>query len=302
MKRVLAMAAAAALGVIATIYLPPLISGSIDIEYLLISDELLELGETTIHDSFIMEISKIRRDSEEYQRLRVLVFQIRNVDWRDLPENSKYFFYNPVDGVRLKGEPSRFVYFKSSQPHVPLALTGKPVHGKELGFEITSSIPAGSRLAITLLLPLNDKAKEARQPIAIAKQYKSGEALSAAVESAKLDSWEALVIGLSLGITYASIWLVINIFLGNYSSGAHIVNSIFLKIFRRGFIPQTALIERAQRRLHERLRKLNIELDSALREKLRSLEPEDLDELRKTRGNLEQIRSKILKSLGDSSG
>ena len=221
-------------------YIGKLLVGKINLKCYQTSDIIAREGTSRVNEKLSLRISGVTYDGKDRDAVRVIKFLILNNDWQHLDAGAHFIFTHkgstpiPFDAVLN-------VSIECLTPTEDRILT-KTIEDRnsEPGFKIESDLPGHSTLEVTLALDIS-AFPEMTGDIIVKKSARKRERLhlitdpSSSMISVKVSHfvlWLACVAAL-----YSTAWLLINIYTGNYSTGAQIVDLIFRLIFSRGIIP-----------------------------------------------------------------
>ncbi|MFC1541593.1 hypothetical protein ACFL50_03990, partial [Candidatus Latescibacterota bacterium] len=215
------------------------LQGPVNLEYYKATDD--NYGQLSILDDKLkFTVTELTYKDKEYQTLRVLKYLIINSNSQNLESGAQFFF-----SIKDKQKPLEQTHvvdmnFKTNTPQKdPVLISRKDNEIWGPGFIFDSDLPGKSNAEITLVLngeaeELIDKEIELRKTPRKKERLQlitSPDKATLSMKASHFYIWIA-----SVAILYATMWLLINIFLGNQSTGTKIVDWILKKIFGKGFI------------------------------------------------------------------
>lgn len=168
---------------------------------------------------------------------RLVGMTVMNDDRRSLPGGEKFFFQvgdAPIPEEAIKN--MRFNSFSNGD-----LIDVQPLQHNRFGtgFEVVSGLPGLSQVSITLTLDVGNFPHLKTNPVQLKKQASSNGQLEVGKKPHTI-TFEVRMFIIWLvfvAVIYSASWLVINVILGNYSTGAKILDWISRTLFGHGFIP-----------------------------------------------------------------
>jgi len=182
--------------------------------------------------------------NKEYSSLRVERFEMINENWQPIKEGAQFFFVieasKPIQTEKVVD--ILFDYSTSSEDIIRYKRNDDASIGP--GLTLLSAIPPSTKMQISLILhtSLEESDIYSNREIELRKVSRAGERLrSTNLPDSKMISmpiYGLIITIICSALVYGLIWLGTNIWLHNYSSGARILNWIFVKLFGEGFIKE----------------------------------------------------------------
>lgn len=211
----------------------------INLEYYKATDD--NYGQLSILDDKLkFTVTKLSYSGSEYNMLRVVKFLIINANSQNL-ESGAQFFFLVGDGVTpLNPSYVLDLNFKAFTPQKdPVLISRKDNNTWGTGFVFDSDLPGKSNAEITLVLN-GEVAGILNNEVALKKTPRKKERLQLVTSPDKatlsMKATHFYIWLASIAALYSTTWLLINIFTGNYSSGAKIVDWILKKVLGKGFL------------------------------------------------------------------
>ncbi|SDU66767.1 hypothetical protein [Desulfobacula phenolica] len=220
-------------------YIAVWLQSPVNLEYYKATDDNYG-GDSLLDDKLKFSVTKISYMGTEYQTLRVIKFLIVNTNSQNLESGAHFFFLVGNELKPLNPEHVVDLSFKAFTPQKdPVIINRKDNKDWGTGFTFSSDLPGKSNTEITIVL--NGKNKDLNnKEIVLKKTPRKKERLQLITSPGKATlSMKAMHFYIwlaSVASLYSITWLLINIFTGNYSTGAQIVNWVSKKIFGIGFI------------------------------------------------------------------
>ncbi len=220
-------------------YIAKWLQGPVNLEYYKATDD--NYGQLSILDDKLrFTVTKLSYEDSEYKALRVIKFLIINTNSQNLETGAQFFFSVGDDQESLKQSHVVNLNFKAFTPQKdPILISRKDNDIWGPGFVFDSDLPGKSNAEVTLILD-GENAEIANREVVLKKTPRKKERLQLIISPDKaILSMKATYFYIwlaSVAALYGTTWLLINISLGNYSTGAKIVDWILKKVFGTGFL------------------------------------------------------------------
>lgn len=231
---------AAVLAAVFPFYWYQLVRGDVTIEYYQIADFTTTLGRSSLADNLVVNVSRIEFQAESYSSVRIVRFLLVNDESRSLESPARFLFFagggQPIDRTSIID-----IQFKSLLTSSDVVLWDRwdsPRYG--FGFELLSELPGDSRGVVTLILEGSDS-RTANASVDMRKVSRRGEFLERVVPFGGTITFTptTLLVWLSgAAATWGAAWLLVNIALGNYSTGARLVFWLLQRIKFERLVPE----------------------------------------------------------------
>lgn len=220
-------------------YIAVWLQGPVNLEYYKVTDN--NYGQLSILDDKLkFTVTKLSYKDSEYKALRLIKFLIINTNSQNLESGAQFFFSVGDVQKPLKQSHVVDVSFRAFTPQKdPVLISRKDNDTWGAGFIFNSDLPGKSNAEVTLVLN-GEIAEIANKKVILKKTPRKKERLqlitspdktTLSMKATHFYAWLA-----SVAVLFSTTWLIINIFTGNYSTGAKIVDWILKKIFGKGFI------------------------------------------------------------------
>ena len=190
--------------------------------------------------SIQLDISRILYKSEEVDSLVLSKFLIINENRNTFPSGSRFFFVGQK-GTTIPSNSVIDMKFETKSEDDLIKVVRSDDSDLGPGIELKSGLPPNAQVEIKIVLDptsgdLNMESISLKRLHDERGKIKFSDLTSS--NNMIQISFKNLVLWIvSVAVVYATTWLLINIYLGNYSSGARIVNWIWKNLFGAGFIP-----------------------------------------------------------------
>lgn len=219
-------------------YLGIWLKGDLDLKYYRESILNAQRGSVLVdpEEELRLEVKQVFYKSRPFDSVHLIRFTLMNDDWQSLGKGAEFYFR-----VRGKPLPQKQVLGITCRSRTS---TGDLVHLKRvedpdlgLGLRLESDFPAHAQVRATLVVDTSARDSElaaAVGEVELLKKYRGRERLALATHPSEatitLPFWNAIIWCLAAACLYGGSWLALNIYLGNFSTGAVIVDFILRKL------------------------------------------------------------------------
>ena len=221
-------------------YLHLWLGGAAELTYFLANDALAEKGMIKTAGGVSLLVDAVEYGGKRYTKLRAMQFVILNQGNRGVPEGSRFVFVGEDDSS-VPSEAVVAVAAKGTAATGEVVLAErKDMPGIGPSIALKSALPGHGKLTVDLVLDVAESPRSREMRIDLRRVASSQHVkFSRLSEETVTFTFHRFILWLALtAAAYAGIWLLINIFTGNHSTGARIVNALCEWIFDWGFIEE----------------------------------------------------------------
>ena len=267
---------AAVVGGFVSVYMARWLEDDIELSYRQMDDLVAQVGLSQLQEGLTAYIERLQYGTSSYTSLRAVRYLLQNEAAQSLDEPSTFYFIARKDGQTIAIAPDAVVDVRwtplSQESDGPLLKrTDDSVIGP--GFTMVSAFPGKSLIQVTLVLDVDAHPDLAEAQIGMRK--KAGQATltekTSFPRTYNLSLATLLIVVLVAsavgGTIWASLWMIVNIYQGNYTVGARIIDNILYVLFGIEYFPSRKPrtdLTRASVREIERLPGVGLDLARAI--------------------------------------